>query len=43
MPLIDVLSSMEKYSGLKSFQILGCMAGCPTVDQGVTSVVISDY
>ena len=34
---------MEKNSGFKSFQILGCMAGYPTVDQGVTSVVISDY
>ena len=34
---------MEKNSGLKSFQILGCMAGHPIVDQGVTSVVISDY
>jgi len=33
---------MEKNSGLKSFQILGCMAGYPTITQGVTSIVISD-
>ena len=33
---------MEKHSSIKSFQILGCMAGLPVQNQGVTSLVISN-